>query len=56
MTEWSCFDSVDYRLLKKNMKGNYLFDLRNRWLPDAANRNEFTYVGMGRYYPFFNKK
>ncbi|MEC8339648.1 MAG: UDP-glucose/GDP-mannose dehydrogenase family protein [Nanoarchaeota archaeon] len=56
MTEWSCFDSIDYNRLKKNMKGNYLFDLRNRWNPKDANNAEFTYVGMGRYYPFFNKK
>ena len=50
MTEWSCFDTPDFKRLKQKMKGNQLFDLKNRWLPQAANKNGFNYVGIGREY------
>jgi UDPglucose 6-dehydrogenase len=51
MTEWSSFDTPDFKRLQNEMKGKNLFDLRNRWLPEAANRNGFNYIGMGRNYP-----
>jgi UDPglucose 6-dehydrogenase len=51
LTEWSHFDSPDYARLKKLMSGNKLFDLRNRWLHEAANRHGFDYFGVGRNYP-----
>jgi len=51
LTEWRQFDSPDFAELKKRMKGRQLFDLRNRWLPNAANRHGFDYFGVGRNYP-----
>lgn len=51
LTEWEQFDSPDFKRLKEIMRGNQLFDLRNRWLPNAANRNGFDYFGIGRNYP-----
>jgi UDPglucose 6-dehydrogenase len=50
LTEWSDFDSPDYEELLKVMRGKYLFDLRNRWLPSVANSYGFNYVGIGRRY------
>lgn len=51
LTEWRQFDAPDFKKLKSLMKGNQLFDLRNRWLPDAANKEGFDYVGIGRNFP-----
>ncbi len=50
ITEWAEFDALDYNLLKKNMVGGNLFDLRNRWMPESVNRNGFSYIGVGRNY------
>ncbi len=50
MTEWSNFDSPDFKRLREEMKGNDLFDLRNRWIPKIANSYGFNYVGIGRKY------
>jgi UDPglucose 6-dehydrogenase len=50
LTEWPLFDSPDFNKLKSLMKGNYLFDFRNRWLAKVANRKGFNYVGVGRNY------
>lgn len=50
LTEWKEFDSPNFRKMKDLMVGNYLFDFRNRWLPEAANRNGFNYFGVGRNY------
>lgn len=50
MTEWPEFDAPDFKLLKSEMRGNQLFDLRNRWLPKVANSYGFNYVGIGRNY------
>jgi UDPglucose 6-dehydrogenase len=52
LTEWKEFDAPNFSKLKDLMKGNYLFDFRNRWLPEAANRNSFNYYGIGRNYQF----
>ena len=52
LTEWSEFDSVDFKHLNEVMKGNDIFDLRNRWRPQDANRHGFNYYGVGRSYPF----
>ncbi|MFA6461404.1 MAG: UDP-glucose/GDP-mannose dehydrogenase family protein [Candidatus Woesearchaeota archaeon] len=51
LTEWKEFDSPDFARLKADMCGNSLFDLRNRWLPEAANRRGLDYYGVGRNYP-----
>ncbi len=51
LTEWSHFDAPDFKRLKEVMAGNVLFDMRNRWLPAAANRAGFDYFGIGRSYP-----
>ncbi len=51
LTEWKEFDAPNFGLLKQKMKGRILFDLRNRWLPEAANRHGFDYFGVGRNYP-----
>ncbi|MBU0457669.1 MAG: UDP-glucose/GDP-mannose dehydrogenase family protein [Nanoarchaeota archaeon] len=55
LTEWRQFDSPDFSRLKTQMKGRQLFDLRNRWLPEAANRNGFDYFGVGRNYLLHEK-
>ncbi|MBU0470559.1 MAG: UDP-glucose/GDP-mannose dehydrogenase family protein [Nanoarchaeota archaeon] len=51
LTEWKEFDSPDYGLLSRLMKGRYVFDLRNRLLPAVANKKGFNYFGIGRNYP-----
>ncbi len=50
LTEWRQFDSPNFVQLCELMKGNKLFDLRNRWVPQAANRAGFDYFGIGRNY------
>jgi len=51
LTEWKEFDAPDFSRLAQSMSGRQLFDLRNRWLPEAANRHGFDYYGLGRNYP-----
>ncbi|MCA9460049.1 MAG: UDP-glucose/GDP-mannose dehydrogenase family protein, partial [Nanoarchaeota archaeon] len=51
MTEWKQFDSPDFQKLKREMNGNNLFDLRNRWIAQRANEYGFNYTGVGRYFP-----
>ena len=51
LTEWREFDSPDFDNLSSHMRGRQLFDLRNRWLPEAVNRNGFDYIGIGRNHP-----
>jgi UDPglucose 6-dehydrogenase len=53
LTEWKEFDAPNFAKLKDLMRGNHLFDFRNRWLPEAANRNGFNYYGVGRNYNQF---
>jgi len=50
VTEWNEFNSPNFSHLKNSMKGKLLFDLRNRWWPEAAIREGFTYYGIGREY------
>jgi UDPglucose 6-dehydrogenase len=50
VTEWSEFDSPNFSRLAKEMKGKTLFDLRNRWMPEAATSKGFKYYGIGREY------
>jgi UDPglucose 6-dehydrogenase len=52
LTEWKEFDAPNFAKLKNLMRGNHLFDFRNRWLPEAANRNGFSYYGVGRNFPY----
>ncbi|MBT4539727.1 UDP-glucose/GDP-mannose dehydrogenase family protein [Candidatus Woesearchaeota archaeon] len=56
LTEWKEFDSPDFNKLREKMNGNQLFDLRNRWLPQAANRVGFSYHGVGRNYSLGNSR
>lgn len=53
LTEWPQFDSPNYAQLKVLMKGNQIFDLRNRWIPHVANKHGFDYFGIGRNYPLW---
>ena len=50
LTEWKEFDAPDFDRLKDLMRGNLVFDLRNRWLPKAVNNHGFNYYGVGRNY------
>ena len=42
--------------LKETMSGNTLFDYRNRWYADSANKAGFDYYGVGRHYPLEKKE
>lgn len=46
-TEWDEFRVVDYKDLKKLMKGNVIFDGRNVLERGEAEANGFTYFGIG---------
>jgi UDPglucose 6-dehydrogenase len=54
LTEWREFDTPDFNKLYDEMKGNVVFDFRNRWLCKAANRAGLSYYGVGRNYPLKN--
>ena len=46
-TEWDEFRVVDYKDLKKRMKGNIIFDGRNVLERSEAEKEGFTYFGIG---------
>jgi UDPglucose 6-dehydrogenase len=46
-TEWDEFRVVDYKDIKKRMKGNLIFDGRNVLERSEAESNGFTYYGIG---------
>ncbi len=50
-TDWTQFHEPNYSHLRKVMNGKDLFDLRNRWRPQTANREGFSYFGVGRNFP-----
>lgn len=47
MTEWHQFRGMDLERIKKNMSGNYFFDLRNVYSKNKEVRNLFDYIGVG---------
>ncbi len=48
LTEWGTYDSPDYAELRFTMRQPLLFDMRNRWNPQAAREAGLIYAGMGR--------
>lgn len=48
LTEWSEFRQLDMDELKEVMKDKYIFDCRNLFEPETANRNGFIHYGIGR--------
>ena len=48
VTEWKTFRSPDFSLLNKLMNSHYLIDGRNIWSKQEAEKNGFTYQGIGR--------
>ena len=48
LTEWGAYDSPDYAELRASLRRPIVFDMRNRWNPDAARAAGLTYIGMGR--------
>lgn len=49
ITEWNQFRSLDFKKIKKMMKGNYIFDLRNIYSKEIIEKeNGFKYFSVGR--------
>lgn len=48
MTEWNQFRGIDLEKMKKLMKGDFLFDLRNIFAKDEQVRGLFQYRPVGR--------
>ena len=48
VTEWKTFQSPDFSLLNKLMNSHYLIDGRNIWSKEEAEKNGFSYQGIGR--------
>lgn len=48
VTEWNQFRNLDLKKLKKLLKGNYFFDLRNIYEPDKLKEMGFKYFCVGR--------
>ncbi len=48
LTEWNEFRALDLRMLKKQMRGDVLVDLRNVFRADHALRCGFAYSSIGR--------
>ena len=50
ITEWNQFRRLDFARIKKMMKDNYIFDLRNIYSKEIIEReNGFRYFSVGRY-------
>lgn len=47
MTEWHQFRGMDLNILRKNMKDNYFFDLRNVYSKSIEIREIFKYFSVG---------
>ncbi len=47
-TEWSIFRTPDFTKLKKNLKNTVIFDGRNLYDIEDMEKEEFTYVSIGR--------
>jgi UDPglucose 6-dehydrogenase len=48
ITEWNEFRALDLAAAKERMRGDVLVDLRNVFLPEAAQRAGLRYSGIGR--------
>jgi UDPglucose 6-dehydrogenase len=48
VTEWNQFRNLDLRKIKRNLKGNFFFDLRNIYEPDKMVEMGFVYSCVGR--------
>lgn len=48
VTEWNQFRNLDLERIKKLMKGNLFFDLRNIYEPEKVKQLGFNYFGVGR--------
>lgn len=46
-TEWNEFKSLNFDLIKENMRGNVILDGRNIWYGLNLHEKGFTYMGMG---------
>lgn len=47
-TEWNQFRSLDLNRIKEILAGNYFFDLRNIYPPEAMRERGFEYYSVGR--------
>jgi len=50
LTEWDEFRTTDFREIKKQMKGDYIFDGRNIFEPEEVRSAGLFYEGIGRGY------
>jgi UDPglucose 6-dehydrogenase len=48
VTEWKNFRRPDFKQMRKQMKGNLLFDGRNQYDPEEVSEFGFEYHGIGR--------
>lgn len=48
MTEWNEYRSLDFKKIKKIMRGNIFVDLRNVYEPEYVRKFGFEYFGIGR--------
>ena len=48
VTEWNQFRNLDFSRIKKLMKGNFFFDLRNIYEPARLRKMGFKYYSVGR--------
>jgi UDPglucose 6-dehydrogenase len=46
-TEWNEFKSLDFDLIRDNMRGNVILDGRNIWNPEDMHEMGFIYFGIG---------
>jgi UDPglucose 6-dehydrogenase len=47
-TEWNEYRSINFRVVRKLMRGNVVFDGRNIFDPDHVTTEGLRYVGIGR--------
>lgn len=48
LTEWKEFLNLDWKKIQKILKGKYLFDGRNMFVPHEMRKKGFHYVSIGR--------
>ncbi|GBE06426.1 MAG TPA: UDP-glucose/GDP-mannose dehydrogenase family protein [Nitrospirae bacterium] len=48
VTEWNQFRNLDLDRIKRLLKGEFFFDLRNIYEPDKVRQHGFTYYSVGR--------
>jgi UDPglucose 6-dehydrogenase len=48
VTEWNQFRNLDFGRIKKLLKGNFFFDLRNIYDPERLRKTGFKYYSVGR--------